>query len=291
MRAYSILAASCAAFALSSCGPSFEGPQSEDIDQFLEMELPEGYDAQDIEIQAAQNVGDEIEPIYRTRTKMNLVLEEDFAEVVDYVGERPVVKITKEKGTEIPAILFTRGEPIGSDDWKVQSERLNYKRFGGVALSSIENPIIKGSSEEKTAVEAAKKQAAEEEREEKAKIAAAQKAFVGNWKASQPLMTYGSVYSSNGVQVGISFNLGPNNDGFGKGTGSVYDFNKPSVAARSDVTYTVNDDGSLARVTFLSRAQHEAVPWYISQDTSFNLTSDGNVTVGGYGRWSIKLSK
>ncbi|MET4132584.1 hypothetical protein ABIE62_001719 [Porphyrobacter sp. MBR-155] len=291
MRAYSILAASCAAFALSSCGPSFEGPQSEDIDQFLEMELPEGIDAQDIEIQASQNVGDEIEPIYRSRVKMNLVLEEDFAEVVDYVGERPVIKITKQKGTEIPAILFTRGEPIGSDDWKVEREKLEFKFFDGNPVSAFENPIIKGSSEEKTAVEAAKKQAAEEEREEKAKIAAAQKAFVGNWKASQPLMTYGSVYSSNGVQVGISFNLGPNTDGFGKGTGSVYDFNKPSVAARSDVTYTVNDDGSLATVTFLSRAQHEAVPWYISQDTSFNLTSDGNVTVGGYGRWSIKLSK
>ncbi|PKP95156.1 MAG: hypothetical protein CVT75_03110 [Alphaproteobacteria bacterium HGW-Alphaproteobacteria-14] len=291
MRAYSILAASCAALALSSCGPSFDGPQPKDIDQFLEMELPEGIDAQDLEIQAVQNVGDEIEPIYRSRVKVNLVLEEDFATVDDYVGERPVIKITKKKGTEIPAIIFTRSEPLGSNDWKVETEKLQFKSFEGNPVSTFENPIIKGSAEEKTAIEAAKKQAAEEEREEKAKVSAAQKAFVGNWKASQPLMSYGSVYSSNGVQVGISFNLGPNTDGFGKGTGLVYDFNKPSVAARSDVTYTVNDDGSLATVTFLSRAQHEAVPWYVSEDTNFNLTSDGNVTVGGYGRWSIKLSK
>ncbi len=219
------------------------------------------------------------------------MLEEDFAKVEDYVDERPVVKITKKKGTEIPALLLTHGEPIGDDDWKMQIERLDFKIFDGERLSAFENPIIKGSDEEKVAIEAAKKKAAEEEREEKAKVAAAQRAFVGNWKASQPLMTYGSVYSSNGVQVGLSFNLGPNSDGFGRGTALVYDFNKPSVPARSDVTYTVNDDGSLATVTFLSRAQNDAVPWYVSEDTSFNLTSDGNATVGGYGRWTIKMSK
>lgn len=291
MRVHSILAVSCAALALSSCGPSFDGPQTDDIDQFLEMELPEGIDAQDIEIQAAQNVGDEIEPVFRTRSKLSLVLEEDYAERVDTIDDRPVIKITKKKGTELPAILFTRSEPIGDDDWNIENERLEWKLVKGSPVSLYDEPILEGSEEEKAAREAAKKKAAEEEREQQAKFAAAQKAFVGNWKASQPLMNYGSVYSRGGTQIGISFDLGPNSDGFGKGTGRVYDFNKPSVRAQSDVTYTVNENGSLATVTFLSRARNDDLPWYITEGTNFSLNSEGNVSIGGSRRWTIKMSK
>lgn len=291
MRAYSILAAPCAAFALSSCGPSFKGPQSEDIDQFLEMELPEGIDAQEIEIQAAQNEGDEIEPIYRTRSKLRLVLEEDYAERVDTIDDRPVIKITKKKGAELPAVLFTRSKPIGDDDWNIENEKLVWKLVKGSPVSLYDDPILEGSEEEKSAREVAKKKAAEEEREQKSKFAAAQRAFVGNWKAIQPLMTYGSVYSRGGTQIGIRFDLGPNSDGFGKGTGLVYDFNKPSVAAQSEVTYTVNENGSRATVTFLSRARNEDLPWYITEGTNFNLSSDGDAAIGSNKRWTIKLSK
>lgn len=291
MKVYSVLAASCAAVALSSCGPSVDGPQSSDIDGFLEMELPEGIDADAIEIQAAQNVGDEIEPAYRTRAKLTLELEEDYAERVDRIGDRPVIKITREKGTQLPAVLFTRSEPIGDDDWSIELERLEWKRIDGSPVSMFEDPIIEGSEEEKQAREAAKKEAAEEERKQKAEIAAAQKAFVGNWKASQPLKSRGSVYVSRGKQIGMSFNLGPNTDGFGKGTGRVYDFNNPQVEAKNDITYTVSEDGQKATVTFLDRTQHPDLPWYISANSNFTLNQQGEVSTGRRDRWTIKMSK
>ncbi len=275
--------------ALCACGKSFDGPDEGDLGDFLEMELDEGIEAEDIEIIAAQNVGDEIEPIYRTRANLDLVLEEDFVERVDEIGDRPVVKVVAEEGTEYPAVLFTRSEPIG-EDWTVRIEKLQVRNRKGRPLSSFSDYLIEGSDEEKQALEAQKREDAEAEKQAAERLAAARRGFAAKWTASQPLKRRGSVYSRRGQQIGVSFDLKPGEDGFGRGTGRVYDFADPSVFAQSDVTYTVDDSGDFATVTFLARAQHDELGFYVTEGTNFKLTDDGKADIGN-GRWSIAMKK
>ena len=279
---------SASIFALAACGSSFDGPDEGEIGDFLEMELPEGVDVDSIEIVASQNEGDEIEPVYRTRSNITLSLEEDFAEQVGMIGDRPLIKIVAEEGTEYDGILFTRGEPIGDDDWSVESERLQIRNMKGMPLSSFDDYVIEGSDEEKDARETAKREEAEEEKRAADQLASAQRAFVGSWSASQPLTRNGSVFSQRGTQIGISFNLGPNEDGYGKGTGRVYNFSDPSIYAEAPITYTVTGEGDVAQVTFLETARHDELPFYVSSDSVWKLSSDGVVDGG---RWDIKLSK
>lgn len=290
MKYSRVLVAAVTTLALSACGKSFEGPDEGDISGFLEMELDEGIDAEDIEIVAAQNVGDEIEPVYRTRANLDLVLEEDFAEMVDRIGDRPVVKVVAEKGTEYPAVLFTRSEPIGDEDWNVRIEKLQVRNRKGRPLSSFTDYIVEGSADEKQAIEDEKREAADAEKKAAERLAAARRGFAGSWKATQPLKRSGSVYSQNGQQIGVSFDLKPGEDGFGRGTGRVYDFADPSVFAQSDVTYTVDDSGDFATVTFLSRAQHDELRFYVTEGTNFKLTDDGKADINN-GRWSIAMKK
>ncbi len=284
-----VLVTAVMTMALCACGKSFEGPDEGDISGLLEMELDDGIEAEDIEIIAAQNIGDEIEPVYRTRANLDLVLEEDFAERVDEIGDRPVVKVVAEKGTEYPAVLFTRAEPVG-DDWNVVIEKLQVRNRKGRPLSSYTDYVIEGSAEEKRAIEDQKREDAEEEKRAADRLAAARRGFVGNWKASQPLKRRGSVYSQNGQQIGVSFDLKPGEDGFGRGTGRVYDLANPATFAQSDVTYTVDDSGDFATVTFLSRARHDELRFYVDEGTNFKLTSDGKAEIGN-GRWSIAMKR
>ncbi|OCC25393.1 hypothetical protein MB02_01680 [Croceicoccus estronivorus] len=279
---------------LVSCGKSFDGPNEDKIEEFLKLNLPEGLAAEDVEIQAAQNIGDEIEPKYRTRTKLTLVTTEDFARRTGAIGERPIVKIVKEKGEEIPAILFTRSEPIGDDDWNVEQERLEYKAFSGGAamrLSMFDNYVIEGSDQEKKAISEEKAKEAEEKKRRDAELAEARKAFVGNWKTSKPLMRYGSIYARNGVQVGLSFQLDPGTDGFGTGVGRVYDFNNPSTSAQSKISYTVDDSGGFATVNFINRTQNDAVPFYVSEGTNWRLSKNGDVSIPGNRQWTTHMAR
>lgn len=279
---------------LVGCGKSFDGPGEDKIGEFLKLNLPEGLSADDIEIQAAQNIGDEIEPKFRTRTKITLVTTEDFARRTGSVGDRPVVKIVKKKGEEIPAILFTRSEPIGDDDWNVEQERLEFKPFAGGAamrLSMFDNYVIEGSDQEKQAIADEKARKAEEQKQHDAELAEARKAFFGTWKTNQPLMRYGSIYSGNGVQVGMSFQLDPGTDGFGTGIGRLYDFNDPSKWAQSKISYTVDGSGNFATINFSSRTQHDEIPFYISANTNWRLSKDGDVSIPGNRQWTTHMSK
>lgn len=275
--------------ALAACGKSHEGPDEDDLAGFLEMDLGEGLAADDIEVVAAQNIGDEIEPVYRTRATLDVVLEEDFAQRVDMIGDRPVVKVVAEKGTEYPAELFTRAEPIG-DDWTIRRERLRAPNRKGAPLSRFTDYVIEGTPEEKQALEQFKRDEAEAEKRAAARLASARSGFAAQWKASQPLKQRGSVYSYRGQQIGLSFDLKPGEDGFGRGSGRVYDFSDPSVFAQSDVTYTVDDSGDFATVTFLSRAQHDDLGFYVPEGTNFRLTDDGKADMNR-GRWSIAMKK
>ena len=288
MTAIRTVILSASVLALAACGPSVEGPGENDIAEFLEMELPEGVDVENIEIVAAQNVGDEIEPVYRTRTKITLELEEDYAERVDTIGDRPVVKVVAEAGTEYEGILFTRGEPIGDSDWSVEQERLQIRSMKGRPLSSFDNYVIEGSAEEKTAREEAKREEAAAEKRAAEELTAARKSFTGNWTASQPLTRNGSVYSSRGQQIGISFNLGANEDGFGKGTATLFDFGNPAISAQVPVNYVVDGSGRFAQVTFLERAAHDDIRTSIGSGTVYRLNPDGSANNG---RWGIKLKK
>lgn len=290
MKKVKLVSMLIAVTALAACGKSVEGPQTDDISELLEMELPEGIDVDDIEIQAAQNEGDEIEPEYRTRSKLTLELVEDWAQAHGSVGDRPIVKVTREAGTEFPAILFTRATPIGDDDWDVEVERLDMKGLKGAPLSSYDDYIIAGSEEEAEAKKELVAREKEEEREREAELEKARSAFAGTWKATRPLTNYGSVFSRNGKQVGVSFDLKPGQDGFGRGTGRVYDFNNPGIYAETDVTYVVRDDGKSAVVTFLDRARNDDVPFWTRQSTNWVLQSDGSAQIEG-GSWKIKTAK
>ena len=265
-----------------------EGPDSDKISEFMKMKLPEGLEADDIEIQAAQNVGDEIEPVYRTRVKLELELTDDVAKQVDTVGDHPVVKIVKKKGAEFPAIAFLRSTPIGSDDWKIQMERLEYKQFPGKALSSFDNYVIDGSAEEKKAVEEKKAADAKEKREAEAKLAEARRHYVGNWQATQPMTHYGSVWTRGGHQIGIKLTLAAGDNGFGTGTATLYDFNRPSISATGKINYLVKNNGDSATITHLERIQNPDLPFSASSGSTWRLTSDGEMSNRG---WKFKLEK
>lgn len=288
MKFYQAKLLSLSVLALGACGESFDGPGESDLQEFLKLELPEGVLIDDIEIVAAKNEGDEIEPSYRTRSKVSLTLAEDFAEQIDIVGDRPVVKIVANKGSDIDAVIFTRSSPIGDDDWDIEGERVQIRTLKGQPLSSFGEYVVKGSPEEKAAREDQKRAQADEERAAAAKLAAAQKSFQGKWAAVQPLTRSGSVFSRNGTQIGISFDLGANDNGFGQGTGRVYNYANPSIFAESPITYVVRPDGTSAQITFTGMARHDDLPFYIASDSSWTLSGDGSVDGGA---WDIMLKK
>ncbi len=77
---------------LCACGSNIPGPNSDAIDSSLAMDLPAGVAIDDIDVEVAENVGSEVEPIYRTRSNVVLTLMEDFYEREGTVNDKAIVK-------------------------------------------------------------------------------------------------------------------------------------------------------------------------------------------------------
>lgn len=240
MRQKSLIATCCLAGFLIGCGESVEGPGEDDLARFLEMEMDQGISVDDIDIVAAQNVGDEIEPVYRTRANVDFIRDEDFGEQVGFVDGKSVVKITSRAGEEIPAVLFTRSVPIG-EDWKVEMEKVDIASKRGVPLSSFEDYVLEGSAEEKAARVAEKKKMADAESKLKAEQEAAVAAYAGTWSSGKPVSRPGGAPWSNGNEpLAISLKLNAAKDNAGTGTMTLRSLSNASNSTTGQITYSVS---------------------------------------------------
>lgn len=274
---------------LAACGPKFDGPSEKDIADFLVMQLDDGIAVEGVDIVAAQNVGDQIEPVYRTRSNVELVLEQDFAELVEYVGEQPVVKITVPKGTSVPAQLFTRAEPIG-ESWDLSMEKIDIRKIKGGPLSNFDDYVIEGSKDEAAARVAQKEMEKQAEREILAARDNARKSFFGTWKTSRPVMGPRGVWQSNGDPLTVEVNFKPGTDGAGTGTMTLKNINKKSDSATGAITYVIEEGEQRA---VISVSQNIALPSgdsWITAPSTWYLYSGGRLELSNDKRWNIDLS-
>jgi hypothetical protein len=282
------------AFGLAACGETVDGPPASEIESALKIDMPTGVEVTSVKLEAAENVGSEIEPRYRSRSKVELRLTEDYYERVGSVDGKPLVKKTAERGDTISGVLITQSEPAGDNDWKVDIERLQVPPTRGQAESSFGDEVIEENSDaHKEAIEAEKTKQADEERKAKEEQEASRRAFIGTWTSSQPTLRRDVVYTANDRQMGIKLNLAAPSGDVGTGTATFYTYGNETESVPVPISYVIDKSGDFARITFTERATHQGLSLSIYKDSTWYLREDGTFTDSrsGRGTWVSQLSK
>lgn len=277
------------AVSLAACGETVDGPPASEIESALKIDMPAGIEVSSVDLEAAENVGSEIEPKYRSRSRIKLRLTEDFYDRVGMVGDTALVKKTASRGDEISGILITQAEPAGENDWTVDIERLQVPNTRGQAESSFGSGgfVLENSDEHKQLVEEETAREAEEQRAQEAEEDAQRRAYFGTWQSSQPALYRRDVYLHDGKQLGVRLVLRAANGNVGEGTALFYAYGGTASGTAVPVSYVIADDLEKVRVTFPQGAEYDGLGIDIGSGVTWSLSKDGTFTNSARGRGSV----
>ncbi len=279
---------------LSACSGNSEGASEEQIADALKMRIDRGIEVTDVTIEVTENVGDQIEPEFRARSKVELRFTEDFYERVGRVGDVAVVKQTAEDGDRFTGSLITRSTPRG-ESWRVEIERFDIPRISGAAESNfaVNGFVIADSSEhqrlieeqqerERLAQEEAERLAAEAEAAKQAKINELLARIEGSWSSRNPTLYNGGIFTSrDGRKMAFELTFPPATGGFGEGTVVMYDYDTPWVQLEIPMTFKVANDASHVIVNFVRDTKFEPTNFTIYRTSSLRFSPDGLLSFDG----------
>lgn len=284
-----------------------EGASDDQIANTFALQLPTGLEVDDVEIQVSENIGSEVEPQYRARSKVTLSYTEDFYQEarVRPILSKPVVRKVAEEGDTVTGTLITSSFLRG-ESWDVRIDKKDFPPIYGLAESQygVDGFVLEGSDEHnnllasheeeqaKAAAARAKKQA-EEAAALRDKIAHLRGNLTGIWAAKQPALHNNAVWSSrNGEQLGIQLEIGEGENTAGTGVGILYDYNNPSDEITVPIAFSINRDGEAATIIFNEPTQHKSLQFSVNPRYKWKFTTDGMLQYNASGnKWSLSLEK
>lgn len=132
-----------------SCGSASDAPNKDELRQGLNDEVPKYYTIRSFDIEASENAGSKVQPLYRYRFRAAAELQEDTYKEIAKEGN--VVFITLAEGRGKRAELFGIAEAsLSAGKWRIRYRLENYPIRGNEVPRKFfsQKTIIKGSSEE-----------------------------------------------------------------------------------------------------------------------------------------------
>jgi hypothetical protein len=279
-------------FALPACGPAHEGPSEEEIERHLQIDLPVGYELTDISIEAVENAGSAVEPVYRTRAMVEMELADDFYKTVSMVGEKAVVQQVMSDGEDLRGVVITGATPAG-EGWAIEIDRDErpwlYGRAGeGFGPGGF---VLQNSSEHREAIEAEEerqRQAAEKRRQ---KDEATRLYFAGTWRSTGPLLVDGRVWQRTPHRVGFEISLAPSENGNGRGTLKLYALDDRSVFSEGGLNYTHPPGGEYVEIKVDQRVHLNAVHFSVIPQATWKLSQNGRFGTRYLNDYQAELEK
>lgn len=279
---------------LVGCSGSSEGASEDLIADALKMHMSTGIEVRDVTIEVTENIGDQIEPEFRARSKVELRFAEDFYERVGRVGDVAVVKQVAEKGDRFSGSLITRSTPRG-DSWQVKIERFDLPQVKGMAESSfgVTGFVVQDSSDHKRLLaeqqereqrerEELERLAAEAEAARLAKIDELVSAVEGNWSSSFPMLFNGGIYASNaGRKMSFELKFPAVSGSVGQGTLVMYDFDAQWRQVEVPMSFKVADDVSHIVINLLRDTKFEPTNFTIYRSSTLRFRPDGVLQFDG----------
>lgn len=259
---------------LSGCFSSQVGPTEDDFKAFFTTGITKGTEITDMTIEAAENVGTEVEPVVKSRIKGEIVLIEDFYKSKGRVAGKKVLVKTKDKGMK-SIILGVAVSKRKLDKWKIRFKELSITPdIKSYPLSKWRKGsyVIKGSAEEK-------KLRVQQEAENKAwrkDMQKLRKFMTGIWKTKKPILERNSqyVYIGSTVNTGsrenilYSINIPKGTNLKGTGTATISGSKNRHRAITVDISYQIFDVGEVK----IKELQNKCIDTWCTGD-GWTLTS------------------
>ncbi|EKE82883.1 LCCL domain-containing protein [Idiomarina xiamenensis] len=279
----------CACLTLVGCSGANEGASADDIEKALMLDLKAGLSVDDVEIQVTENVGDKIDPKWRTRSTVSIRFDEDFFERVGSVADTAVVRKVASAGDTLSGSLITRSTPRGEDNWSVTIERLDMAAIPGNAASQfgVNGFVVEGSSEHETLLAQAEQQRQQAEAERlqaqqqaqakrQAAIQQLRQQLNGTWSATGPMLNNGAIWSNNSAQkMALEVVLPAGDEAIGEGSLVMYDYDSPWIQTVAPMSFKIADDGSAMNINLTRDTRFDALNFTLYRGTDITLNDDG----------------
>lgn len=299
---------------VSACSDILDGPTEDDIATQLGFELPTGVQVGSIEIIVSENVGSEVEPKYRNRSKATLRLVEDRVDVVDSFDDRFIIRTVMEGGVDFEVTLITTAV-LENEKWKVKFDKFDGRQVTGAPIGQFVEGTYAYEGTEKAAeflaayeakLEAERQAAADaaERQQQEAEAARAQaeadrvarikefRQFIaGTWLSKTPVFRNNGIYQSrSGETAGIELSFDDGDDATGKVSVKLFVIDDIMDEIVLNASFRVNDDGKTATLFLTSNATHRTLNWSFRENWTFN--KDGIFQTGTRrNRWYVEMEK
>lgn len=298
-----------AAFLLSAaaCSKSGDGPTEDQISSALALKLPDGVDVTDVDIQVSENDGTKVEPVYKTRAKVELKLSENFYEVTGHILDKDVVRKTLSEGDTMKGTVITSATQKPDDSWDIAFDRMDIPAITGIAenkltphgyveqgSSDYDALVKKNEQEVEKATKLAAQQAAEQAKERQERISNLSKAIVGSWASRFPAFHNGQMWagSQSGRKFGMEVTFDPPTGNQGQGSGVIYDFENPAERVSGPIGYVLDDSGKFVTFNFPSDLNEPVVGFTANSGSEWKLSPDGTLLTGSNSNiWSLQMEK
>lgn len=276
------------------CSEVHEGASENEIRDRLALDLPTGIEVADVEIIASENVGSEVEPIYRSRANVTLRYAQDFYAPTDEynLDDAIMVRELAEEGDELDGDVIAMAILSGRDQWDISIERRNFPTIFGEAESTfgVSKLLIEGTSAYNRAKREQDAFLEKEQREFVAKTEKLKSAFSGQWKSTEPVKYDDRVWKGrDNLTVGYSIRLVRAEDYIGYGEVRMYPFERPSDFVKAELEYELNVPAENISLKFGRSKRHKSLGTFINTST-WEMKLNGSMTQPK-GKLTARVSK
>lgn len=301
-------------FFVSACSDLLDGPTETDIKNQLAFQMPAGVEVDSVEILVSENIGSEVDPRYRNRSKATIKLLEDRVDVVDTYGDKYIVKTVLEEETQFNLTLISTAT-LANEKWQVTFDRMEGGQYTGAPLSQFFEGTFayEGSSEaekiiadyeaklkaEAEAAEARKEQlrqeavarAAQEEVERAARIKAFREFLAGTWLSKAPVFRNKQPYiTRNNETAGLEVSFPEGDEAKGRARVTLFVTEDITDKVTVDANFEVADNGQAVVIFLNTRTTHSRLKWTFRENWTF-YSNGVMATRSGREEWAVEMSK
>lgn len=277
---------------LAACSASVEGPDEDAIEQHLQFATPTGYEVADVSIEAVENAGSQVDPIYRSRVLVEMRLTEEFVKLAGMVGGTAVVRPGHDEGDTFPGIIITRATPVG-DGWNIEIERDERQWLNSIPVSFYADSgfVLENSSDHDEAVRAEQRRQQQAAQEQRRRVAEIRRHFAGTWRSTGPMLVNTQVWLRNNARAGFELTLNPVQEGLGRGVAKLYTLGDQSNSVQTGFTYQLPDGAEIADIRFDSFVNHRGLGFPLNPQATWHLDMDGTLSTNFLRNYTAPLEK
>lgn len=211
MKVVGLICLSLLGVMASGCGSQDVGPSDKRISKAIQVELPGFLELNELNIEASENVGSEVEPIVRTRFSGALRLREPLYQVERTILGKSVLSEVVSQGEEVKLFGVSTAE-LQQEQWRVEFDDIDLSpKLAGESLGSFRTGefVFAGSTEEAALIneyerEQALVQERERERLAQQKAAEAERREIQRLDEQKRRQAFRSFLANNGAATGAA---------------------------------------------------------------------------------------